>query len=355
MKLRIHKRPTACFFARVSSPDVLERVEFYAQDAQALRDLGYDVRVVTRTRDLFSTAPADLYFVWWWTRALPVVLYARMLRRPVVVTGTFDYNLFPSRPAFHRTMIRLAARYASANIFVSRLERTEVPLLIPETTNPRYSPHVVDTSVYRPEASGRSPDALLAVAWLNGTNPDRKGLTATIQALPEVAKAHDGVSLTVVGERGSAYPRLSSLAEELRVKDRVHFVGAVSRDEKIRLLQTCALYVQPSKFEGFGVAILEAMACGAAVVTRPAGAVPEVGGDAVHYAAGDGPEDIAHAVSSLLSDPARRTLLGKMATERAFTLFPYERRRSDIRKLIELASAQPQPGSSLSRTTQGAT
>src|SRR5918992_318609 len=106
-------------------------------------------------------------------------------------------------------MIRLAARYACANIFVSKLERAEVPILIPDTRNPRYSPHVVDTSIYRPDASPRSSYELLAIAWLNGTNPDRKGLTATLGALPEVAATHPGVTLTVVGERGSAYPRLA--------------------------------------------------------------------------------------------------------------------------------------------------
>jgi hypothetical protein len=57
-----------CFFAKVDSPEVLERVNFYAQDIRILRELGYEVVVATRLKDI--PFGCDLYYIWWWSWAL---------------------------------------------------------------------------------------------------------------------------------------------------------------------------------------------------------------------------------------------------------------------------------------------
>jgi glycosyltransferase involved in cell wall biosynthesis len=72
----------------------------------------------------------------------------------------------------------------------------------------------------------------------------------------------------------------------------------------------------PSHGEGFGLPVLEAMACGAAVLTTHRLSLPEVGGDAVAYTEPAG-EDIAAALTALLDDGARRASLGQAALARA--------------------------------------
>ncbi|HVE29029.1 MAG TPA: glycosyltransferase, partial [Mycobacteriales bacterium] len=72
----------------------------------------------------------------------------------------------------------------------------------------------------------------------------------------------------------------------------------------------------PSHGEGFGLPVLEAMACGAAVLTTQRLSLPEVGGDAVAYTEGD-PDSIATALAALLDDPQRRQALGEAAVRRA--------------------------------------
>jgi glycosyltransferase involved in cell wall biosynthesis len=76
----------------------------------------------------------------------------------------------------------------------------------------------------------------------------------------------------------------------------------------------------PSHGEGFGLPVLEAMACGAPVLTTNRLSLPEVGGDAVAYTEPD-PASIAASLSALLDDPARRTQLGAAghARSREFT------------------------------------
>jgi glycosyltransferase involved in cell wall biosynthesis len=89
------------------------------------------------------------------------------------------------------------------------------------------------------------------------------------------------------------------------------------------LLGGAAVVVYPSLGEGFGLPVLEAMACGATVLTTRRLALPEVGGDAVAYTEPDD-ASIAVALRELLTDDAARALLGKAAQERA-TLFTWDR------------------------------
>ncbi len=113
-------------------------------------------------------------------------------------------------------------------------------------------------------------------------------------------------------------------------RDAVEWMGPVSEGRKIELLQSCGVYLQPTHFEGFGVAILEAMSCGAPVVTSAVGAVPEVVGDAALLCDATSPESIADAVITLRNDRDLARTLGMRARERARTQFSLDRRTHDL-------------------------
>lgn len=322
---------------RTSDPSQLEQVEFYAQDLGFLKDAGYNVRIVTRVRglltDILKHGIPDLYFCWWWTWAAFPVALSRILRRPSIITGTFNHHLYRSRPLRQRALISFAARASSANLFVSQMERDKVIQMIYSIDRPLVSPHCVDTEVYRPDGA-RDPDLLFQLVWMADGNSVRKCAAQSIRALSLLSGERPNLKLVIAGERGDDYPSLRALANELGIGDRVTFPGRITREEKVRLLQRCAVYLQPSLFEGFGLAAAEAMSCGAPVITSNVGAVREVCGEAVRYVDGSNPNDIANEIRFLLDRPGQRAELGQSARRRIAELFSPERRRRDIAATI---------------------
>lgn len=304
-------------------------MEFYAQDIQILLDLGYEVRIATSPSQL---RPADLFFVWWWTWAFAPVALARLLRRPVLITGVFDLWAMDARRYGHRKLIEFALKHADANVFLSEMELRQVPERF-KVRSPQYAPLSVDTSVYRPNGSSRR-DAVLSVGWLEGANAERKGMPEVVRAASMIHRDHPEVRFVIAGDKGSYYPKLLELARQCGADSYIDFPGIVSKQRKIELMQTCKVYLQPSQFEGFGLAIMEAMSCGMPVVTRPVGAVPEVVGEAGLQLDSARPEVIATAVKRLIEDDAFREDVGRRARQRVESVFPYLRRKREIERII---------------------
>lgn len=111
---------------------------------------------------------------------------------------------------------------------------------------------------------------------MNKQNPIRKCLPETIHATAKLHKLYPEYRLVICGEKLEGYPPLAQLVSELGAEEYIQFLAALRK--KNRPMQRCAVYFQPTRVEGFGLAIAEGMACGAPVITSPVGSVPEVVG-----------------------------------------------------------------------------
>jgi glycosyltransferase involved in cell wall biosynthesis len=125
------------------------------------------------------------------------------------------------------------------------------------------------------------------------------------------------VQLVLVGERYQTGHALDRLAAELGVADGVVFTGFAGPEELNALYSAAAVFAFPSLAEGFGLPVLEAMACGAPVVASDASAVPEVVGDAGLVTDARDPEAFAAAMARLLDDGALREELRAKGLARA--------------------------------------
>ncbi len=100
-------------------------------------------------------------------------------------------------------------------------------------------------------------------------------------------------------------------------QDDVVFTGYVSEAELIHLYQTARCFVYPSMYEGFGLPVLEAMACGCPVITSNTSSMPEVAGDAALLVDPCEVDDIEDAICKLTNDPALCAELSAKGVQRA--------------------------------------
>jgi glycosyltransferase involved in cell wall biosynthesis len=153
----------------------------------------------------------------------------------------------------------------------------------------------------------------------------RKGHEVMLRALPAIACAVPTVHYVIVGSDDHNYAdQLKRLAQELKIIDRVHIVGF--QDPVQPFLACLDLYVHPALMEGFGIAVVEAMAMGKAVVATTTGGLPEVvaqGETGLLVPPGDA-ESLAAAVVTLLKDRARREHMGHCGKARAQERFSLE-------------------------------
>jgi glycosyltransferase involved in cell wall biosynthesis len=109
-----------------------------------------------------------------------------------------------------------------------------------------------------------------------GTLSRHKNLKVVLQALASIPE----LEFALVGRKDvGVADELHREAKRLGVSDRVRLLGYVSRDELAALMSGCAAFVYPSRYEGFGLAPLEAMACGAPVIASRVASLPEVVGE----------------------------------------------------------------------------
>lgn len=123
--------------------------------------------------------------------------------------------------------------------------------------------------------------------------------------------------LVVVGARGWRDEPIFQTVRDLRLDEHVLFAGAVGQYDLRWLYNACRIYINPSLYEGFGLPLLEAMACGAPCIAAATSSLPEIGGDAVLYVPPREVELWAETIGELWEDQERRAELGRLGRVRA--------------------------------------
>ncbi len=163
----------------------------------------------------------------------------------------------------------------------------------------------------------------------------RKNVAGLLRAYAHLRRAlPTAPDLVVVGRHNALYNGLQQVARSLRVADRVHFPGFVPTEDMSALLSAADLLVYPSFYEGFGLPVLEAMACGCPVVCSRTSALPEVGAGAVLYCDPTSPEDIAEKIRRVLADSTLRVQLTAKGLQRT-SEFSMDRMAAEIFKVYQ--------------------
>ena len=211
-----------------------------------------------------------------------------------------------------RTLVPRSARRAARVLTVSEWTKRDLVdrygiseshvVVTPNGVDPAFAP------------DGPSPNGRPYALFVGALQP-RKDPACAVAALREV---DDDLALVCVGPDKGAGSDVRRVAEELGLRARVDMRGHVPKDELAALYRGAACLVFPSRYEGFGLPVLEAMASGTPVVASAAGAVPEVAGDAAVLVEPGDAAALAEGIRRALADRERLVRAG-LERARRFT------------------------------------
>jgi glycosyltransferase involved in cell wall biosynthesis len=271
--------------------------------------------------------------------------------RRVVTIHDVTFMLLPdryplSRRLYMETLTRASARVADAIITPSQVVRDEVVerlgvpaervVVIPYAAAPQFTP-VDEPTIEALRQKYRLPDRY--VLSVGSLEPGKNRARLFLAYARLRAEGLDDCPLVVVGQPAWRYERDVELTGGLGLRDLVRYLGYVPSEDLPGLYSGATLFAFPSLYEGFGLPVLEAMACGTPVVASSTSAIPEVAGDAALLIDPRDADAIAEAMSRLLADEVLLGQLRARGLERA-SRFSWERTARDTLSVYEVVAAE---------------
>ncbi|MFQ5613263.1 MAG: glycosyltransferase family 4 protein [Anaerolineae bacterium] len=172
-----------------------------------------------------------------------------------------------------------------------------------------------------------------------GTLEPRKNFTGLIRAFAAVAAADETLHLVIGGGRGWLFDQIFRAAAESPVRERIHLPGFIDEADLPALYTLATVFAFPSFYEGFGIPVLEAMACGTPVVCADNSSLPEVAGEAALLLPAGDVEALGRALLRCLKDEALRRALVARGFEQA-RKFPWTAAAEQLLVVYERISAK---------------
>lgn len=169
-----------------------------------------------------------------------------------------------------------------------------------------------------------------------GTIQPRKNVEYIVQSFSQVKDmiSHD---LILAGAPGDSNSAVEKLINDLKLKDRVTLTGYISDERRHLLYKYADIFVYPSKYEGFGLVLLEAMSYGIPVITASNSALKEAAGNAALYCDGQTTKSLADALNSLISNKEIKDDLVKKGYEQ-IKKFTWQNCAQQMLSIYELAA-----------------
>ena len=289
--------------------------------------------------------------------ALLHVQYTSPLRCPVPTVVTVHDVSFLQHPEYftwwRATQLRItvarSVRQAARVLTISEFARRTIVeayglapnqiTVIPAAANPFFRVANRARAIRRvEECYGIREPFILTVGDLQ----PRKNHIRLIGAFARFVSQNPGTRqhLVIAGKDTWYSDRIKEAARRSGVADRIRLIGFVPDENLLELYNACDCFAFPSLYEGFGLPILEAMACGRAVVCSNRASIPEVAGEAGTAFDPTDEQDMAHALAAILQDSDRRARAERLGLNRA-AQFTWRKAAEQTLEVYSQVAGQP--------------
>jgi len=247
------------------------------------------------------------------------VLLQKILRKPII-TSLMGWDTYdPLHPLSKYLNPYLALIMNNSDVIVSpahapaiyarqQMCKKEIRI-IPHGVDPiRFNPNVSEGMCRQKLGIEKGEIIVLSVQRL----VKRKGVEHLLYAIHSVVRENSRIKFLVAG-KGPERSKLVELAKKLEITDRIIFLGFVDSEELPKYYSVCDIFVLHSLYENFGIALVEAMACGKPVISTKVGAIPEIieNGKTGLLVEPKNPEQLAQAILKLANNAYLRKKMGE--------------------------------------------
>jgi glycosyltransferase involved in cell wall biosynthesis len=261
------------FFSNVKSNKMFSIQTFYKTDIEILRDLDMSVQLSKSVFDYLCFWSYDMSFIYFYKYGLFVALISRIFNKKVIFTGgidDLDVN-YSGKVRYIKQVVLfvLCCMLANKIIIVSENDYSHVMKLKGFINKKKLCliPHSIDVAKYSSFNIRSRKKNIVTICWmLTKDNPIRKGVDKTIKLFKQIHSVDNDFRLIIIGPIGEGTQYLRELVNTLDMEHLVYFTDSISEKDKIGILHNSLIYSQLSKYEGFGIAAVEALAAGNIVI-----------------------------------------------------------------------------------------
>lgn len=256
------------FYSSVKDYKLFDITGFYNVDIKALKSVGYKVVCTNKISSFFCFWNYDISFLYFYKKSFFACLISFLFNKKIIFTGGIDElseyaNLSKFKLRIFEILFLLNYLLSKAcNIVsLSDLENTTRLLKRFGINYPiklKYFPHSIDFEVHTPFF--QKENIFCTICWMGAIqNVKRKGVDKSIKIFNEFLKSNTDYKFYIIGTPGEGKIYLEELVNELGIQSNVIFTGSIDEINKLNILKRSKFYFQLSEYEGFGIAVIEAM------------------------------------------------------------------------------------------------
>ena len=256
------------FYSSVSTKKMFSVQQFYRTDISILRKMNYKVLLSNNVFDFLAFWKYDIAFIYFYRYGFFSALFAKFFQKKVIFTGGIDYldsnyssflNLY-----IQRIFFRLCSFFSDLNIIVSNSDLDNIKKFnsnLDLLKNP-LSFHVIDLQKIENYPKIKKQKLVVTIAWMGRIeNVFRKGVDKAVMVFNELVKLDPEYRMLIIGSKGEGSKYIQNLIHKLKLEDKIKLTGSINENDKLKALMQSEIYMQISKYEGFGIAAIEAAAC----------------------------------------------------------------------------------------------
>lgn len=276
------------FYSSVKDISLMYIQKFYLLDKIILEQIGYKVTFTNSISDFFKWKKYDIVFVYFYRWGFFPGLIGRFLGKGIYFTGgidSLDRNYSPLKAFLIQKIFFFLCYIVSTKCFIvsnSDLKNIKQNYKFLSLKKLILSYHGISVRDYYAEKESKRDSYFTTIAWMGKiSNVQRKGIDLSLYIFKDLIMKEDfkDFKYYIIGKGGEGSEYLKQIVADLRLQDNVFFLGEILDEKKIAFLQDSYAYFQLSKYEGFGLAALEALAAGNVIIHSGIGGLKDVVSD----------------------------------------------------------------------------